>query len=200
MLRLILAPTRGAEGKEILAGAGIGWQFVSLGVEQGKFPSFANLLSNYPLPYDIRPDRTPINSKLPLDDATGQNFLYFNQCSIRMSIALRKSGVDLSGARNITNPGGQIYAHGNIVGATNLANLLKTKLLGTPTVYDGTKADVASLIEGQTGILYFQNFDEDGTRSYQNVHVELWDKDHYMSNFAFSQMFQATNIWFWPIK
>ena len=170
---------------------------------QPQLPSFSTLSSNYPLPYEHRPDRTPINPKLPLDDATGANFAYFNQCAIRMSITLRKSGVNLSGVKNITNPGGQTYANGNVIGATNLAVFLLK--YGKPQVYDGTKVNIASTLKNKKGIIYFQGYNENyGTtlpaeRSNGNVHIDLWNNDTIMAPYL-QQMLDAKRVLFWEVK
>ncbi len=170
---------------------------------QPQLPPFSTLLSNYPLPYEHRPDRTPINPKLPLDDVTGANFLYFNQCAIRMSITLRKSGVNLSGVKNITNPGGQTYASGNVIGATNLAGFLLK--YGKPQVFDGTKDNIASALKNKTGIIYFQGYNENyGTtlpeeRSNGNVHIDLWNNDTIMAPYL-QQMLDAKRVLFWETK
>jgi len=166
------------------------------------FPSFATLLANYPLPYSIRPDRTPINKNLPLDDVTGENFRYFNQCAIRMSICLHKSGVNLAGAKNISNPGGQTYASGNIIGALNLATHING-IFGIPTPYNGTKDDILSLLQGKTGIIFFQNFveiDENNNNflSWSNTHIDLWNGSNIQGNFSIPT--DASRIWFWEIK
>jgi len=172
-----------------------------------QFPPFSTLLSNYPLPYEIRPDRTPINPKLPMDDNSDDpavaNFQYFNQCAIRMSITLRKSGVNLSGVRNITNPGGQTYANGNVIGATNLARFLLK--YGQPQAYDGTKSDIAAVLKNKTGIIYFQGYNENyGTnlpeeRSNGNVHIDLWNNDTIMAPYL-GQMLDAKRVLFWEVK
>lgn len=94
------------------------------------FPLFATILSNYPLPYSYRPDRTPIDRTQPLDDEGGGNFKYYNQCAIRVSLALRNSGVSLNGAINQTNPGHSAYGNNNIIGAKNLACFLRDNYLG----------------------------------------------------------------------
>lgn len=177
------------------------------GYNPNQFPPFNTILSNYPLPYNVRPDRTPINRRLPLndntDDPTEANFLHFNQCAIRVSLALRRSGVSLAGASNISNPppNGPTLAptgNGNVLGAKNLAGFLFK--FGTPEVYNGTNADVVSKLKNRTGIVYFENFIEGGRRSSSATHIDLWDKTHYMSPYPFSQMFDATRIYFWDIK
>jgi hypothetical protein len=175
------------------------------GSGKDKFPDFATLLANYPLPYGERPCKDKDRSGLPqisdpADPADGQGYAYFNQCAIRISICLMKSGVKLTGVKNVTNPGGGTKcSHGHVLGAKNLAYHLKNKLLGNTETFDGTAADVATLLDGRTGLLYFENFIEEGVRSRAAVHFELWDKDHYMSNFLFTQMFDATIIWFWQV-
>jgi hypothetical protein len=179
---------------------------IKMSISQEKpFPSFSTILSNYPLPYEHRPDRTPAPGYKKADDDDENSFLYYNQCAIRVSLAFRKSGVDISGAKNLTNPGHSAYGNGNILGATNLAMHLKSKILGKPETFNGMTQDVISKIQGRTGVIYFENFveeNDDGTssRSATNTHIELWDKDHYMSSFPLTQMFDAKKILFWEIK
>jgi len=167
---------------------------------------FSTLQKNYPLPYHHRPDRTPAPGYSSANDDDENSFMYYNQCAIRMSIDLKKSGVDISKTKNITNPGGQTFSKdGNVLGATNLAGFLKS-YLGAPIVYDGTKQEVQKLLEGKTGIVFFkgynENFRQQGAperRSDQNVHVDLWNKDDIMAPYRL-QMLDAKTIWFWEIK
>src|SRR6202011_1686656 len=91
--------------------------------------SFSTLQKNYPLPYTHRPDRTPAPGYTSASDNDDGSFMYYNQCAIRMSITLKKSGVDISKTKNITNPGGEVFTKdGNVMGATNLAGFLKGHL------------------------------------------------------------------------
>ncbi len=166
-------------------------------------PSFSDLKSNYPTPYEHRPDRTPSEGYTTADDDDEGSFAYFNQCAIRMSIALRKSGVDISGARNVSNPGGKTYANDNVLGALNLATLLKEKILGNPIVFNGAKIDIMKSLDTQTGIIFFRNFNEEDERgnpfrSMGNTHIDLWDKGTIQGNFDIPV--EATIIWFWPLK
>jgi hypothetical protein len=129
--------------------------------------------------------------------------LYFNQCAIRLSIALIKSGVDLSSTKNITNPGGETFTKkGEVLGAFNLAMFLKNKnVLGLPDVYNGTTQNVLSLIRGKTGIIFFQNFIEDGRRAYSATHIDLWNKTSFRAPSEWiSQMMDASVIYFWPLN
>jgi hypothetical protein len=121
-----------------------------------------------------------------------------------MSITLRKSGVDISGTKNLTNPGGATFTKdGNVMGATNLAGFLKD-YLGTPVVYDGTKQEIGKLLDGKTGIVFFQSFleGEPGgpqTRSDQHVHIDLWNKNDINAPYL-PQMVDSKKIYFWEIK
>jgi hypothetical protein len=170
------------------------------------YPIFSTLLGNYPLPYGRRPDRTPAPGYSTSDDDDDNSFMYYNQCAIRMSIDLKKSGLNISSTKNITNPGGQTFTKdGNVMGATNLAGFLKS-YLGAPTIYDGTKTDVAKLIDGKTGIVFFQGYNENfgqpgapQSRSDQNVHMDLWNKNGIMAPYGL-QMLNSKSIWFWEIK
>jgi Type VI secretion system (T6SS), amidase effector protein 4 len=162
---------------------------------------FADLLKSYPQPYERRPDRTPASPKVPVNDDDGDTFLYFNQCAIRMSIALRGAGLSLKGVKNYSNPGGQVYAGPNVAGAYNLARFLDTKIgWSAKSSGEGRSGAAAKGIQGKTGILFFRGIVEDGVRGPSMVHMDLWDRDHYQSSFDFGQMFDATEIWFWEIK
>lgn len=89
------------------------------------------------------------------------------------------------------------------MGATNLAGFLKG-YLGSPVTYDGTKQEVAKLLDGKTGIIFFQAFleGEPGgpqTRSDQNVHIDLWNKNDINAPYR-RQMLDSKKISFWEIK
>ena len=166
--------------------------------------TFQTFQKNYPLPYSHSPDRTPAPSYIAASDDDDNSFLYYNQCAIRMSITLKKSGVDISGTKNLTNPGGPVFTkNGNVMGATNLAGFLKS-YLGSPVTYDGTKQEVGKLLDGRTGIIFFQAFleGEPGgpqTRSDQFVHIDLWSKNDINAPYR-QQMLDSKKISFWEIK
>jgi len=149
------------------------------------FPNFSTILGNYKMPYSPGP--------------YSQN-LYFNQCAIRLSIALIKSGVNLSPTKNYTNPGGQTFTKkGEVLGAYNLARSLKDNFLGNPEIYNGMIQDIASLLKGRTGIIFFEEFIEDGDRTSQARHIDLWNGVGIRAPY-FNQMMDSKTIWFWPIK
>ena len=154
--------------------------------------SFATLMKNYPMPYEPGPYSQD---------------LYFNQCAIRMSIALQKSGVDLSGTKNKTNPGTgpdhkTFTDKGEVLGAYNLAIFLWGYLGKPGVIINGNIWDVPDYLKGQTGIIFFMDFVEDGVRSYNAVHIDLWNGSSIRASETFdqNQMFDAKVIWFWPVK
>jgi hypothetical protein len=78
-----------------------------------------------------------------------------------MSMCLENSGISLTGAPNLTNPGGDVYTDsGCIAGAFNLVSFLKSEVFGDPAVYDGTKDDCTTLLNGKTGMIFFQYYNE----------------------------------------
>ena len=168
---------------------------------------FSTLISNYPMPYEHKPNRAPADREIPANDYDDESFLYPNQCAIRVSIALIKSGVPLKGVKNKTNPGGQVYdANGNVLGALNLANhLAGATMFGTPQKINGINEDALSMLEGRTGIIFFQGynhyygFNVPESRGNSNVHIDLWNKNTLMSPYT-DQMLNSTTIWFWEIK
>ena len=152
------------------------------------------IYDNYPKPYTSKP-------------CDGE---YYNQCAIRMSIALLGAGIKLEGVKNKTNPGGAVKCrHGHILGAYNLKEHIKDKnLFGTAIPYNG-KTDnlVFSKVKGKTGILYFEKFEEDNTddsinnpdRRSSYRHIEVWNGQSLLSGYD-EQMFGAETILFWSIK
>jgi hypothetical protein len=122
-----------------------------------------------------------------------------------MSMALRGVGVNLAGAKNVTNPGGTVYGGGNVLAARNLAILLDSKI-GVSSKVSGKGNWEATMesFKGKRGILFFGGIVEENsagrmTRGPSNVHMDLWNGSGYRSNFGFDQMFDANEIWFWEL-
>ena len=109
----------------------------------------------------------------------------------------------MSGVKNITNPGGQTYASGNVIVVTNLAGFLLK--YGKPQVFDGTRYNIASALKNKTGIIYFQGYNENyGTilpeeRGNGNVHIDLWNNDTVMAPYL-QQMLDAKRVLFWETE
>lgn len=146
---------------------------------------------------------TPYTKKPCTDD-------YYNQCAIRMSIALLGAGINLQGVENKTNPGGQIKcSHGHVLGAYNLKEyIIDNNLFGKAIQYNGMQdSEVLKKVKNTTGILFFEEFQEDNTddgtdnpnRSTNYRHIEVWNGQRLLSGFD-EQMFKAKVILFWKIK
>lgn len=152
-------------------------------------PLFPKIYANYPKPYTSKPC----------------NEGHFNQCAIRMSIALMKSGIALDNVKNLSNPGGQTYCgHKHVLGAFNLMKHIGTlHFWKRRTTYDGTKQRVYDIVRDKTGILYFENFieieNERPRRSHSYAHIEVWNGSALVSGFDI-QMFDATTIVFFEIE
>lgn len=149
---------------------------------------FRKIYESYPKPYSYKP-------------CDGD---FYNQCAIRMSIALAGADISLKNVKNKSNPGGQTYCkHGHVLGAYNLSEYLSnTGIFGNFKQFDGTKQNVRQLLRHKTGILFFENFEEEvrgvNSRSNEFRHIEVWNGDRLVSGFDF-QMFGATIIKFWEI-
>ncbi|SDH50010.1 Type VI secretion system (T6SS), amidase effector protein 4 [Pedobacter terrae] len=151
-------------------------------------PLFFKIYKNYPKPY----------SNKPCTDG------HYNQCAIRMSMALINSGVPLTGVVNYTNPGGYPYCtHKHVLGAYNLKKHIdKLSFWEKRIQINGTKENAYNKLSNKKGILYFENFKEEvnGTmqRRAEFRHIEVWDGVKLISGFD-GQMFDATEIVFWEV-
>ncbi len=149
------------------------------------------IYANYPKPYENKPCK--------------EN--YFNQCAIRMSIALMGAGIKLDGVKNKSNPGGKVKcSHGHVLGAYNLKEyIVDEKLFGKAIDYNGmSNKNVLKDVLNKTGILFFESFieeDDNGiqNRSSSNRHIEVWNGQYLISRFD-EQMFDSKKILFWEIK
>lgn len=71
--------------------------------------------------------------------------------------------------------------------------------MGKPEVYNGMNQDLPSLLKGRKGIIFFEGFIEDGSRTNQARHIDLWNGTDIRAPYN-SQMMDSKTIWFWPIK
>jgi hypothetical protein len=85
-----------------------------------------------------------------------------------------------------------------VLGAYNLAMFLKGDL-GKPQIFNGTTQNILSLLSGKTGIIFFQGFEEDGIRSDQARHIDLWNGNDIRAP-DYSQIMNLQTVWFWPVK
>ncbi len=105
-----------------------------------------------------------------------------NQCAIRMSIALGRSGFSLSAfpvphrVKTTTH-----LPVPYVMGANELAEYLKT-LWGYPVVFRSNLNTVTRELSNRKGIIYFNNCfhrSEDPEGSRQGDHIDLWNGSHY---------------------
>lgn len=149
------------------------------------------IYANYPKPYKDK----------PCDEG------YFNQCAIRMSVALLGAKIKLDGVKNKSNPGGKTKcSHNHVLGAYNLKEYIIDKdLFGKATEYNGMdNKNVIKSVSNKTGILFFESFieeDDNGNqnRSASNRHIEVWNGKYLISGYD-DQMFDAKKILFWEIR
>jgi len=112
---------------------------------------------------------------------------YENQCAIRLSLALRASGFQLSG---YTDP---MCKHGDARGAESLGTYLWHRV-GRPSITRGSGAFHDS-VRGRTGIALFK--DIAGFRGGFGDHIDLWDRTRTKS-MEYSSA--ASQVWFWEVK
>ena len=133
------------------------------------FPDFDTLILNYP----------SFNADNPAHPSTDP---YANQCAIRLSYCLQRSGVSFDSYHDPTTSEG--YARG----AYSLANWI-WKTFGAPKVYSNNYEFESSCI-GKQGIIF-----EKKTSSETLDHIDLWDGGTTGSGY-----YTASEIWFWEIK
>jgi len=148
---------------------------------------------------------------------------YENQCAIKVSIAIHGVGIEMKsfGGAAITMNGLK-----TAIVATQLAAWLKQQpFCGLPTEpEDITGKSWANLIEGRTGIVYFENYwhRSGETTTATGDHIDLWNNSRLTANavnnirrlglrrvrwlpwpldgFNFSDLGGSTKILFWEIK
>ena len=137
-----------------------------------------------------------------------------NQCAIRLSIALYRSGFHLNGISGTVHhsPRSCHISIPHVAGANQLAKFLERKL-GTPTKYRHQEHELAvQQLQGQQGIIYFDNcYRRRGSASKQGDHIDLWVGDRYFNQILHvsaggnsrpdAHLFGQANggVWFWPL-
>ena len=114
-----------------------------------------------------------------------------NQCAVRMSLALGRAGFGLESftpRTRVHSGNGACQTNGleHVLGALELATYLE-RSLGAPQNWrertpNGGCAFVYALIQGQTGILYFNNcFTREGSTVRQGDHIDLFNGRQYFN-------------------
>jgi len=143
-----------------------------------------------------------------------------NQCAVRMSIALGRSGFGLEGfmpQSRVHSGNGACHTDGmsHVLGALELATWLK-RALGDPLnirPQAGTSgcAHAFTQIRGQTGIVYFNNcFTRAGSAVQVGDHIDLFNGQQYYNQIIHPRaggdettggdLFgRADQVWFWRL-
>jgi len=131
-------------------------------------PVFSTLRDNYPC------DLSPCSDG------------YTNQCALRMSVALDKSGFSFG---DYTDP---LCSHGHARGAESLANHL-WRTWGRPRVFTRASSAKRSL-SSASGIVFFK--DITGFRNGMGDHIDLWTGFRTMTGEYFDSCRQ---VWFFGL-
>lgn len=143
-----------------------------------------------------------------------------NQCAVRMSLALGRSGFGLESftPRARVHDGGQSCGTNglrHVLGAEELARFL-ARVLGSPEPYrplrqGGGCGDAFARIRGRTGIIYFNNcFTRAGSTMRVGDHIDLFNGRQYYNEIIHPRaggdettggsLFQRTDqVWFWAV-
>lgn len=154
-------------------------------------PTFNAMRANYP--YRERYPRGLLLERLGWDDLL-ENEAYTDTCAMRMSYALARSGVRLSGAR-MRGKGKEVRGLPIEPGQAKLSALLR-RTWGEPEKYRGESAARAG-IGKRSGVVSF-------FRIHPNVnqgHIDLIEpRSNGFSECAMQCYFDAREVWFWPLK
>ncbi len=117
-------------------------------------------------------------------------------CAIRLSVALQRSGMDMSSFQGKTcNPttGGSAAIH-----TGQLANWLSDpKRLGTPEKFKDA-FEIMSRMASRTGIVYIREFLGDDPGRWN--HIDLWNGSR-MGTGNLKWLYSGPKeVWFWPVK
>lgn len=126
---------------------------------------FATLWANYP---DSHPCVTAQGN-----DPPG----YSNQCAIKVSYALEKSGASLDSFSGALCPNGSARSNRWAARAAELAAWLKKRpFCGCPYPKKVTGEDYEATIKGRTGIIYYKDYWlREGEKLPTGDHIDLWN-------------------------
>ncbi len=138
-----------------------------------------------------------------------------NQCAVRMSVALERSGFSLDAfdpARRVHRgrPACQLSVQ-HVLGARELIRYLRN-LWGPPERFRGRSVNTAAAaIAGRNGIVYFDNcFTREGEETATGDHIDLWNGSTYYNQIihvgaggdarAGTPLFgRSQEVWFFPL-
>lgn len=160
-------------------------------------PSFATLRSNHYSSDRSQPTRFVDGETVykdigySLEDLKKQNPGYENTCAVRMSIALLRSGVEISGRLKIKS--GSLKGRSIEPGAKLLADQLsRSGLLGRPQILGPTEA--LKKLEKKQGVIFFWKMS-----GYSGGHIDLIQVHNANAVCSSACYLDSREIWFWPL-
>ncbi len=127
--------------------------------------------------------------------STNGKINFSNQCAIRMSVCLDKSGVSLTSFNGAKCYPGHGHSQSHVLRAEELASWIEKQnsLFGTPTKKKKVKS---TDYKNKKGIVLFKNFWGAGN---QGDHIDLWN-GAVMTRGAPSYFSLSKEVWFWELK
>ncbi len=139
-----------------------------------------------------------------------------NQCAVRMSVALERSGFSLNAfdpARRVHRGRSRcLLSIQHVLGANELARYLKT-IWGEPEKFRGRSKNTAKeSLAGRQGVIYFNNcFRRAGQASKRGDHIDLWSGKKYYNQIirvgaggdadSEARLFgRSDTVWFFPLN
>ena len=117
---------------------------------------------------------------------------YVNTCATRMSMALMKSGVAMSGRMKVK--AGNLKGRSIEPGAKLLADQLSQKhMLGKPQILKPSEA--LKKLEGKQGVVFFWKM-----TGYSGGHIDLIKVDKAAEVCSSHCHMDSGEIWFWPLE
>lgn len=155
---------------------------------------FANLEKNYfdMVRFDILWKNHPGNGVFPCDRSK-----HINQCAIRMSVALEKSGVDLMSFGGVKCWEKHEDGFKHILRAQELANWINihSEIFGNRLLLERKKYPTMShkSFRNAKGIIFIK----DGWGA--TDHIDVWNGMELKGGDAYDYLSRGTEIWFWPL-
>ena len=160
-------------------------------------PAFATLRSNHQSSDRTQTarfvDSESVYKEMGYDmaDLLKQTPAYENTCAVRMSLALMRSGVTISGRLKIK--AGPLKGRSVEPGAKLLADQLsRESLLGRPQILQPT--EVLKKLERKQGVIFFWKMN-----AYPGGHIDLIQVHNATAVCSSACYLDSKEIWFWPL-
>lgn len=153
-------------------------------------PAFSVVNLHYPTRADFPIAR--LYESIGWEDLTN-DMRYRNTCATRLSIALIRSRVPLTGRMRIRK--GDLKGKAMEPGQARLSEQLKT-LWGRPEVYRSGREETAKAIGKRSGVVSFFRIEGQGS---EQGHIDIISSTNGYYRCAMSCYFDAVEIWFWPL-